>query len=88
MRNPGTMRAKCSRCGNVFEASRSFSGFHIGPWKQLKYPACGKISLMNTFVKDPTTWTPKEQKQEQPETLLNSEELEKKRIEDSKYEHS
>lgn len=88
MRNPGSMCAKCSKCGNVFDASRSFSGFHIGPWKQLKCPACGKISLMNTFVKDPLTWTQEEQMQKQPEPELSSEELEPKRIENSKYESS
>jgi hypothetical protein len=51
-------------------------------------PVCAKISLVNTFVKDPITWTPNEKKSEQPGSLLTIEELEKKRIEDSKYEHS
>ncbi len=87
MRTPGSMRAKCSKCGNVFDASHSLSGFHIGPLKQLKCPACGKISLMKTYVKDPITWPPKEKQQErQKEQQLTTEELEKKRIEESKYE--
>jgi ribosomal protein S27AE len=87
MRTPGAMRAKCPKCGNVFDASRSLSGFHIGPLKQLKCPACGKTSLMKTFVTDPITWPPKEkQKEQQTEQQLTSEELEKKRIEESKYE--
>jgi|GEM_PF-576836 DNA-directed RNA polymerase subunit RPC12/RpoP len=85
MRRPGTMRAKCSKCGVVFDASRSFELVHIGTLKQIKCPSCGKISFMKTYVKDPITWPPKEETQPQaPKT--SPEELEKQRIEDSKYE--
>ena len=87
MRTPGAMRAKCPKCSNVFDASHSFSGFHIGPLRQLKCPACGKISLMKTYVKDPITWPPNEkQREKQTEQKLTTEELENKRIEESKYE--
>ncbi|MCL4429532.1 MAG: hypothetical protein M1167_02150 [Chloroflexi bacterium] len=88
IRNPGSMRAKCPKCNNVFDASRSISILHIGTLKQLKCPACGKISLMNTYVKDPLTWPPQEKKQEQTAPQLTGEELEQKRIEDSKYERT
>jgi len=83
----GIMRAKCPKCNAIFDASQMFSGVHIGPLKQLKCPACGKVSLMNAYVKDPVTWPTKEEKTIQPsETTLSSEELEQKRIEESKYE--
>jgi uncharacterized C2H2 Zn-finger protein len=85
----GIMRAKCPKCNAVFDASRMFSAIHFGPLKQLKCPACDKISLMKTYAKDPVPWPTKEEKTLQPtETSLTSEELEKNRIEDSKYEHS
>jgi ribosomal protein S27E len=89
MLRSGSMRAKCSKCRNVFDASRSISGFHFGALKQLKCPACGKISLMNTYAKDSITW-PQEEKtqQQQTELQLTERELEQKRIEDSKYERS
>ena len=86
MRRPGTMRAKCKKCGAVFDASRSISIFHIGPLKQLKCPACGKISLMNAYSKDPVTWIREENKLTQPTENPLTQEEEKKRIEESKYE--
>lgn len=87
MRNPGKMRAKCKKCGNVFDASNSFSTFNIGPLKQLKCPAGGKVSFMSTFVKDPITF-PKEGKKQSlhGDSGLTQEQLEQKRIEESKYE--
>jgi hypothetical protein len=89
MRNPGRMRAKCKKCGAVFDASNNLSMFHIGPLKLLKCPACDKTSLMNTYVKDPVTWPTENKTQEQPiNRQLTSEELEQKRIEESKYEWS
>ena len=36
MMRSGSMRAKCPKCHNVFDASRSISGLHFGPLKQLK----------------------------------------------------
>ena len=88
-------RLKCKNCGNVFEISTGEAALqgaflHVGPYHLIKCPACGKRSMMNTYssVKDPVTWPPEEKQQEEraeaPE--LTDEELEKKRIEDSKYE--
>lgn len=60
---------------------------HIGPLHYIKCPACGKRSWLNIYssVKDPLTWPPQEQKENlAPE--LSEEELEHKRIEESKYE--
>jgi DNA-directed RNA polymerase subunit RPC12/RpoP len=85
----GYMRAKCSKCGTVFDASRSFSAFHIGPLKQLKCPSCGKTSLMKAYSKDPVTFRSEEISQDQKiEGQLTDEDLEQKRIEDSKYERT
>jgi uncharacterized protein YlaI len=88
------VRLKCKKCKNVFEinnASAAAQGLlvHAGPYHLIKCPACGKRSMMNTYssVKDPITWPPEEKQQQitaQPE--LTDEELEKKRIEESKYE--
>jgi hypothetical protein len=39
-------------------------------------------------VKDPVTWAPEEKQQQVAQPQLTEEELEKKRIEDSKYERS
>jgi NAD-dependent SIR2 family protein deacetylase len=87
-------RVKCKKCGNVFEtsiASAAAQSFllHAGPYHLIKCPACGKRSLMDTYssVKDPITWPPQAKQQQQPaEHELTAEELEKKRIEESKYE--
>ncbi len=85
-------RVKCKKCNNVFEQGLGGAALapHIGPLHYVKCPACGKRSWLNVYssVKDPITWPPEEAKQQehaaQPE--LSGEELEKKRIEDSKYE--
>ena len=86
-------RLKCKKCSNVFEISNSSAAvnslIHIGPLSPVKCPACGKRCWLNIYssVKDPVTW-PQQEKQ-QPSTVesqLSEEELEKKRIEDSKYE--
>jgi rubredoxin len=83
-------RLKCKKCGNVFEQGfgAAVLAVHLGPLHYMKCPACGKSSWFNmyTSVKDPITW-PAEAKQEQvAEPELTEEELEKKRIEESKYE--
>ena len=85
------MRLKCKKCGNVFE--RGIGGAilspHVGPYHYMKCPACGKNSWFNVYssVKDPVTYPPQEKTPEQqPELQLSKEELEKKRIEESKYE--
>ena len=88
------VRLKCKKCDNVFEQNLSAGivlGPHIGPYKRVKCPACGKSSWFNVYssVKESVTW-PREDKQksEQSERQLTEEELEKKRIEESKYESS
>jgi hypothetical protein len=85
----GIMHAKFPKCMAIFDASHMFSVIHFGPFKQLKCPSCGKVSLMNSYVKDSLTWPSKEEKLfQQIETSFTIEELEQKRIEDSKYEHA
>jgi predicted nucleic acid-binding Zn-ribbon protein len=82
-------RVKCKKCSNVFEAGASaVLAPHLGPLHYIKCPACGKRSWLNLYssVKDPLTWPPQE-REAQPETpQLSEAELERKRIEDSKYE--
>ena len=89
------VRLKCKKCNNVFEISYSSavvaSIVHFGPLRPVKCPACGKTSWMNfsTSVKDPLTWPPETREQQPPAVPeLTEEELEKKRIEESKYERS
>jgi formate dehydrogenase maturation protein FdhE len=84
-------RLKCTKCGNVFEYAYKplDSLVHLGPIKRVQCPACGKSSWLNTSssVKDPVTWPQEGKQQEQVAPLqLTEEELEKKRIEESKYE--
>jgi RNase P subunit RPR2 len=85
------VRLKCKKCGNVFEQDITAGmvlGPHLGPYKRITCPACGKGGWYNIYssVKEPVTWPPEEKKAEQPEQQLTEEELEKKRIEESKYE--
>jgi phage FluMu protein Com len=84
MKKTGLMRAKCPKCGAVFDSSRTF-GINLGPYRQIKCPSCGKVSFMNILVKAPVTWPPQD-KQLETAKAISEEELEKKRIEDSKYE--
>lgn len=86
------VRLKCKKCGNVFEISNSSAVtqgllLHVGPYKPIKCPACGKRNMMNIYssVNDPITW-PEPEKQPTTQPQLTEEELEKKRIEESKYE--
>ncbi|MGA3110412.1 MAG: hypothetical protein ABSE15_00080 [Candidatus Bathyarchaeia archaeon] len=84
-------RLKCKKCGNVFEYEYKAldSMVHLGPYKRIQCPACGKSSFFNVYssVKDPVTHPSQEEKSErQPELQLSEEEQEKKRIEQSKYE--
>ncbi len=88
MRHRGGRRAKCPNCGAVFDASHNYSVIHFGTMNRIKCPACGKSSFMSTYVKDPITWPPKERTAGRPGDILSEEELENKRIEDSKYEKS
>ncbi len=64
---------------------------HLGPYHYMKCPACGQSSWFNVYssVKDPVTYPSSDKKNEQTvERPLSEEELEKKHIEDSKYERS
>ena len=84
-------RLKCKKCGAVFEYTYTpmASLVHLGPYKSVKCPACDKSSWQNAYssVKDPITWSPEAKQQEQnAQPQLTEEELEKKRIEESKYE--
>ena len=84
-------RLKCKKCGNVFEYNyRPLDSLvHLGPYKRVQCPACGKSSWLNVYssVKDPVTWSPEGKHQEQiAPPQLTEEEQEKKRIEESKYE--
>ena len=86
-------RLKCKNCGVVFEYSYKplDSLVHIGPYKRVSCPSCGKGGWYNVYssVKDPITYPPQEMTpQEQAEKPLSEEEQEKKRIEESKYERS
>jgi RNase P subunit RPR2 len=86
-------RLKCKKCGNVFEQDITAGvvlGPHIGPYKRLTCPACGKGSWFNIYssVKDPVTWPPQKKKEERAEQQLSEEELEKNQIEESKYERT
>lgn len=86
-------RLKCSKCGNVFELGNRLVAevqgglVRLGPYKLLKCPACGRRSFFNVYssVKEPVTW-PKQETPLQTEAPPSEEELEKKQIEESKYE--
>jgi hypothetical protein len=83
-------RVKCKKCSAVFEQGMGAAVLapHVGPLHYMKCPACGKRSWLNLYssVKDTITWPMEEAKQKAPEPQLTEEELEAKRIEDSKYE--
>ena len=81
-------RLKCKKCGAVFEYDyKPLDSFiHLGPLKWVKCPSCGKNSFFNVYssVNDPITYPTQQQKTaEKQET---PEQLERKRIEESKYE--
>jgi hypothetical protein len=85
------VRVKCKKCAAVFE--QGFGGAvlapHLGPYHYVQCPCCKKNSWLNTYssTKEPITWPPQEKQVDQiAEPQLTEEELEKKRIEDSKYE--
>lgn len=83
-------RLRCKKCKNVFEKGFSGAVFspHIGPYHLMKCPVCRKFSWFNVYssVKDPVTWPAQEKQEQSVEPELTEEELEKKRIEESKYE--
>ncbi len=84
------VRLKCKKCRNVFEAGlSSIMSVHVGLYHLLKCPACGRRSWFNVYssAQDPVTWPPKE-KTQTSEKALSEQELERKRIEESKYERS
>jgi predicted RNA-binding Zn-ribbon protein involved in translation (DUF1610 family) len=79
------MRAKCPKCGAVFEVSMGMSMVHFGPYRSTKCPACGKRSITNNFVKDPITWPPDaaEMRNLPP---ASEEEIKERRVEESRFE--
>ncbi len=84
-------RIKCKKCGAIFEYEyKPFESLaHLGPYKMVKCPACGKSSFINVFsnVKDPVNYPSQTKKpDEQTGQPLLEEDQEKKRIEESKYE--
>ncbi len=84
-------RLKCKKCGAVFEYDyKPLDSFvHLGPLKYIKCPSCGKRSFFDVYssINEPVTSPPQEQKtKEEQEKPLTQEELEHKRIEESKYE--
>jgi DNA-directed RNA polymerase subunit RPC12/RpoP len=83
-------RVKCKKCGAIFETGAgALLAPHVGPLHYIKCPACGRRSWMNVYssVKEAVTWPRQEAQQATVEpTVLSEEELERKRIEDSKYE--
>ena len=58
-------RLKCKKCGNVFEYTYKplDSIVHVGPYKRIQCPACGKSSFFNVYpsVSDSVTWPAQEQ---------------------------
>jgi hypothetical protein len=85
------MKLKCSKCENIFELDLSagvlLGSIHVGPYHLLKCPACARRSFFNMYspAKAPITWPPQE-KRVRSQIAATEEELERKRIEDSKYE--
>jgi ribosomal protein S27E len=86
------VRVKCKKCGAVFEQGLGGAVLapHVGPLHYIRCPACRKHNWLNVYssVKDPITWPPEEVKAQQQavKEALTEEELERKRIEESKYE--
>lgn len=84
------VRLKCKKCDSVFEAGLlRMMSLHVGPYHLLKCPACGRRSWFNFYapVADPVTW-PSPENAQPSERALSEEELEKRRIEESKYERT
>ena len=84
------VRLKCKKCDNIFEAGLlRIMSLHVGPYHLLKCPACGRRSWFDFYasVVDPVTW-PSQESAQPGESALSEEELEKRRIEESKYERT
>jgi ribosomal protein S27E len=83
-------RLKCKKCGAVFEQGLGGAVLspHLGPYHYIQCPACKKSSWLNVYssVKDPVTWPPEAREKSVASPALSDEELENKRIEESKYE--
>ncbi len=81
-------RLKCKKCGNVFEYEYKplDSIVHLGPYKRISCPACGKSSFFNVYssVNEQVTYPP--QKNSAGNPLKQEEEQERRRIEESKFE--
>jgi hypothetical protein len=85
-------RLKCKKCGAVFEYDyKPLDSFlHLGPLKYIKCPACGKSSFFNVYssVNEPVTYPPQQRNKEEQDKPQTQEDLERKRIEESKYERT
>ena len=83
-------RLKCKKRGNVFEYEYKplDSMVHLGPYKRIQCPACGKSSFFNVYssLNYSVTCPPQEKTAETP-PLESAEEQEKRKIEEFKYEH-
>lgn len=79
------MRAKCPKCGTVFETPWRPTLVHIGSIKLMKCPSCGKSSMMKTNVKDEVTWFPDGAPTQENHVISEKDQLDK-RIEESRYE--
>jgi hypothetical protein len=83
-------RVKCKKCGAVYEqgVGGALLSPHIGPLHYVKCPACKKYCWLNVYssVKDPLTWPPEERQVQTSTSQLTQDEIEAKRIENSKYE--
>jgi hypothetical protein len=73
-------KLKCKKCGAVFEYDYKplDSIVHLGPYKYIKCPSCGKSSFFNVYssVKEPITYPPQIK---EAENLVSAEEQEKKK---------
>jgi hypothetical protein len=60
---------------------------HLGPYQLMKCPVCGKRSFFNFYssAKESVTW-PSPEKTSPNQPVMNDEDVEKKRLEESKYE--
>ncbi|MGA2665713.1 MAG: hypothetical protein ABSF83_12305 [Nitrososphaerales archaeon] len=84
------MRSKCPKCGAVFEHGLGLGSLlHVAGSTINKCPACGHIAMMYNHVTDPITWPPEAgKKAAEAQPPPTDEELQKKRLDDSKYEDS
>ncbi len=78
-------RAKCPKCGNVFDSARGPTLVHAGPYRSLKCPVCGKSSMMRVGTKDPITWPKEEDGKDGKDEQVKEDDLDR-RLQESKFE--